>query len=422
MNTVSRPLAAAALAAVIATAGCSSTTGPTVVQGGPATSPSAAPALSPSTPEATMAALNVEAPIHDVPWSQVGTGWMLAMWSPAPAVNPGAEPPTGEPTFVDSPQTLYLVNPEGGRYPIASFPAPGDGPRAELVDWSGDGTRALFYVEGPEASTVTEVDLHTGEQSSFEVEEGFSVTPRYTQPGGKAVLLVKRATIDGPPSLTRVDLAGNQQLTYPVDKLASKFNGSFLSTPDGTQLVMGTDSGLALMGNDGKPGSALPVADSIDCSPTRWWEPGSSVVAACQGPDYAYSRLWRVPINGDAPTPLTAVTDDSFGDYLGASSAWNLPAGTFVQAYGGCGYQYLAEAEGPDVKPTKVIVPKVDEHDSVIIVGAVDGHLQLQATLSCGSGQSLVDYDPEADTTTVVLGAGLNGGGVLQAVTYPGSE
>ncbi len=47
------------------------------------------------------------------------------------------------------------------------------------------------------------------------------------------------------------------------------------------------------------------------------------------------------------------------------------------------------------------------------------GHLQLQATLSCGSGESLVDYDPAADTTTVLLGGDVNGGGVVDVVSYP---
>ena len=67
------------------------------------------------------------------------------MWSPVRAIGAGAEPAPGEPTPQTSATTLYLVSPEGGRYAITTFPPPGDGSTAALVDWSGDGSRALFY-------------------------------------------------------------------------------------------------------------------------------------------------------------------------------------------------------------------------------------------------------------------------------------
>jgi hypothetical protein len=53
----------------------------------------------------------------------------------------GAEVSEGEPTPYTSTNTLYLVNPEGGRYALTSFP-PTDGGAPYLVDWSGDGSRA----------------------------------------------------------------------------------------------------------------------------------------------------------------------------------------------------------------------------------------------------------------------------------------
>ena len=70
--------------------------------------------------------------------------------------------------------------------------------------------------------------------------------------------LVKSNDVDSPASLKRVDLTGKPQLTYPVDKLASEFDADVLSTRDGTQLVLATRSGLALMGNDGSVGKPLP--------------------------------------------------------------------------------------------------------------------------------------------------------------------
>jgi TolB protein len=368
-----------------------------------------------------MVAHNTEAPIQDVPWSEVGPGWMLAMWNEATPSDAGGEFEPGEPTPNNAETTLYLVNPEGDRYAITTFEAPGEnGSLPSLVDWSGDGTRALFTRRGDDL-TVIEVDLRSGERTSFPVKDGFSVTPRYSRPEGKAVLLLKSNDTNGPASLTRVDLTGKQQLTYPVDKLGSKFNAEYLSTPDGTRLVLGTDTGLSLMGNDGTLGEKLPVPDASNCYPLRWWETDIAL-ARCYGPDFSYSRLWRVPLDGAAPTPLTFKNDGTQGEDLGDLNAWRLPEATFVQAAGGCGYVYLAKLNETDGTTTPVSVPDVEEQHSVRVLGVADGQLQLQATLSCGSGESLLGYNPASGTSTVLLGGDVNGGGVIDAVTYPDSQ
>jgi TolB protein len=408
--------AAVVAAAAVVLAGCSSSTEHSAQRGTPATptSPSA-------TPAAQMAAHNVEAPIQDVPWSEVGPGWMLAMWNAATPMNSGDEFSPGDATPYNAETTLYLVNPEGSRYAITTFEAPGEnGSLPTLADWSGDGTRALFYRQGDDL-TVIEVDLRTGERTSFPVKNGYAVTPRYTRPEGKAVLLLKSNDVDSAASLTRVDLSGKQQLTYPVDKLGSEFNASYLSSPDGTRLVLGTDTGLARMGNDGTPGEELPVPEASSCTPTRWWETDVAL-ARCYGTDFSYSQLWLVPIDGTAPTPLTGKNDGTQGQDMGDLNAWQLPEGTFVQAAGGCGFVYLAKLNSADGTTTPVSVPDVDDGHSVQVLGVADDHLQLQATLSCGSGESLVDYDPASGTSTVLLGEDVNGGGVVDAVPYPDSQ
>ena len=411
MNHILHRAAIVATAAVVMV-GCSSSTEPGARPGAPAPSPSTQTA-----PAATPVAFNTEAPIQDVPWSEVGPGWMLAMWNAATPTNPGDEYEPGDATPYNSETTLYLVSPGGGRYAITTFEAPGEsGSLPTLVDWSGDGTRALFSRTGDDL-TVMQVDLRTGERTSFQVDGGYSAYPRYTKPEGKAVLLVKSEDVDSPAALTRVDLSGKQQLTYPVDKLASEFNAQVLSSPDGTELMLGTDAGLSMMGNDGTPGKMLPVPDASHCSPTRWWEPGVAV-ARCNGPDFSYSRLWLVPVDGSAPTPLTAENDGTQGPSVADLDAWKLPEGTFIQAAGGCGVVFLGKLNEADGMATPVDVPNVDEHRSVRVLDAVDGHLQLQATLSCGSGETLLDYDPAAGTSTVLLGGETNGGGVVDALPY----
>jgi Tol biopolymer transport system component len=354
----------------------------------------------------------VEAAIGAVPWSQVGPGWLLAIWSPVSGKNFGETPPPGEPTYETATTTLYLVDPEGGRYAITTFPPPGDGPSPKLVDWSGDGSRALFETDGTSTVTLTEVDLHTGTKNSFTVNGNGYVTARYTRPEGKAVLLETRHDY-GPGSLERVDLAGNHQLTYPV----GQGFGGYLSAPDGTQLVVSTGSGLAMMGNDGSTGKALPVAGQTDCSPTRWWDSGSTIAVARCGS--SQSQLWLVPIDGRTPTALTAPTNGKGPDY-GDRNAWQLPAGTYVQATGACGVIYLARLNA-DGTTSQVSVPGLQSR-SVVVIGANGGHLDLQARAGCGPGQSLLDYDPAAGTSTVLLGPSINGGGVVDAVPYPGKE
>ncbi|WP_231986255.1 hypothetical protein [Mycobacterium sp. E2479] len=357
-----------------------------------------------------VAAHGVEAPLESVPWSYVGPGWMLAMWSPVPGLHPGEVPPPGSPTWETATTTLYLVDPAGGRYPITTFPPPGRGSSPRLADWSGDATRALFVTEQKDHNAIIQVDLHTGEKTSFTID-GSHASPRYTRPDGKAILL-DRSDLSRTGSLERVDVAGNHQLTYPLGQGVE----GYLSTPDGAQLVLGTHSGMALMGNDGVAGATLPIAGQKDCRPVRWWDTG---VALAHCGISAGSQLWLVPIDGRTPTALTAPNDGKGPDY-GDLNAWRLPAGTFLQATGACGVVFVAKLND-DGTTSQVSVPGVKGR-SVVVVGVNGGNLDLQARAGCGSGQSLIDYNPSAGTSSVLLGQTVNGGGVVSAVPYPGQR
>jgi hypothetical protein len=282
-----------------------------------------------------------------------------------------------------------------------------------LADWSGDGARALFSTMDKGQTVMTEVDLRSGTKTTFAVE-GTQVTPRYTRPDGKAILL-DTWTGSGSGSLERVNLAGNHQLTYPV----GQHFGGYLSTPDGTQLVLGSTSGLALMGNDGTAGNALPIAGQKDCTPIRWWDTGSRVAITRCG-NSAGSQLWLVPIDGGTPTALTAPNDGHNGPDYGDLDAWQLPAGTYLQAAGACGVVFLAKLNG-DGTTSQVSVPEV-KSGSVVVLGVNGGDLDLQARAGCGGGQSVIDYNPAAGTSTVLLGPPVNGGGVIDAVPYPGQR
>jgi hypothetical protein len=154
----------------------------------------------------------------------------------------------------------------------------------------------------------------------------------------------------------------------------------------------------------------------------RFPTPATAVRFDGGGPDFSYSRLWLVPTDGSAPTPLTGKNDGTQGQDLADLNAWQLPAGTFVQAAGGCGFVYLAKLNSADGTTTPVSVPDVEDDHSVHVLGVADGQLQLQATLSCGSGESLLNYDPASGTSTVLLGEDVNGGGVVDAIPYPDTQ
>jgi hypothetical protein len=64
----------------------------------------------------------------------------------------------------------------------------------------------------------------------------------------------------------------------------------------------------------------------------------------------------------------------------------------------------------------------VESGRGVIVAGFNGTDLDLQATASCGGGQSLFDYNPGTNTSTVLLGPPLNGGGVIKAVPFAGQR
>jgi hypothetical protein len=394
--------------AVAALAGCSTQTNSAPGQAMPrGASPTVSTTAAP--PVAPPAAYGVEATLDTIPWSRVGPGWLLATWSPLAGHMPGNLPPNQpDPDTVKT--ALYLVDPQGGRYPITSF-GPGRGSDFEVIDWSGDKSRALLRTNGVSGNYV-EVDLHTGKQTPLPFSDSDDY-PSYTLPDGKA-LLVTGGGYQKPKTLIRTDLTGKPQQTYPVGQ---DFQGA-LYTPDGTQLVIGTSNGLAFMGNDGAPGKAIPVEGQKDCGPIRWWDADAAVVLAGCGAHP--SQLWLVPVDGTAPTALTAPNEGQDGPNFGDTNAWNTPAGTFMQELGACGVVYLATLN-PDGSTTKVDVPDLDG-GSTIVVGVNGGSLRLEGRAACGGGIALADWNPSTNVTTVLLGGPLNGGGVTSAVAFKGQR
>jgi hypothetical protein len=389
------------------------------------TTPISARPIAPAPPPA----LGAELPASRIPWEQVGPGWILAALSPTPGPNPDRTHPAGQPP--EAPVTLYLLDPAGRRYAITTFPLsptrPGDsGHTPNLVDWSGDGRHALFedeFAAGGRA-TMTEVDLATGTKQTLTAHPCCSAGVAYSRPTGQAILVADFDTSSGNyksyrSTLERVDLSGTKLLTYPTDQLgaAGKYNGAYLQTPDGSQLILGTDHGMAVMGNDGVVARQLLMpAPRSSCIPVRWWT-SSVILAACNPPNISSAsvdlatQLWRVPLAGGAPTALTPVDEQS----LGYGNAWQVPSGTFLQDVPGCGGDGLLFRLTADMQTKQVTVPRVDGKSAVFGIGVTADKLVVEASTGCGSrSKSLLIYDPAANTSTVLLD-----GGVKRVMLYP---
>lgn len=380
---------------------------------------SISPAIAAASPATDAPAVThgVEASIADVPWSKVGPGWTLATWSPVTPHMPGVQPPPGEPTWGTVSTTLYLVDPAGNRYAITTF-APADRKSdLTLLDWSGDGSHALFGQEYPAPTTALLVDLHTGSQTTIDVN-GY---PEFTRPDGKAILVSTDGGNDQSATLKRIDLNGIEQMTYPTERLggAEQFTGNHLESADGTQLVLGTDHSLVVTRNDGTIVRALsePIGDG-QCRAVRWWT--ESVIAQCTKDRSSASQLWKVPLDGSTSTALTAPNsgqgdDPGFKGDLGDGVAWELPSGTFLQSAGACGTMFLSRLTS-DGHTTRVDVPGLS--DSVRVAGVSGDKLELLGKVGCGGTISLVAYDPATNSSTVLLGPPVNGGGVTEAISY----
>jgi TolB protein len=349
-----------------------------------------------------------EASRQAIPWKQVGSGWALALWDSSAPPQP-EEAPT---TVPGETAGLYLLNPEGGRYLVTSFPA---GNIPNLVAWSGDGRRALLTDQSGSSDNsstqVTQIDLASGAVHRTSIPS--SVTVTYSNPSGLALL----ATDQINPSLQRLSSDGAVELSYPTQFGAlGAFNGSSRESPDGTQIAMGTHGGgIALVDNAGQVTSNLVIAGTSYCSPVRWWA-ASEVLASCVEGSTGISTLWLVPTSGAVPTALT-VTPPAGSQDNGDEDAWQAGGGTYLQDAGACGYQYLAVLD-PDHTTSPVTVPGVGDNVSQLILGAVGNQLLVHSANSCGAGISLLWYDPGSNVANVVLGPGANGGNVIAAILF----
>jgi TolB protein len=256
-----------------------------------------------------------------VPWSQVGPGWFLALTD-------GGAP------------SLYLINPIGGRYLITThLPTARDG----IAAWSPDGKRVMLSRQETSGHMIfTELELATG-RVLHTIDAGESASfVSYTRPEGRAILVSR---FDGKTSsLQRLGTDGSHQLTYPgtlpgVGKVAADWRGIY--TADGTELLVGAVNGIALLGNDGHLIRPLPAPPAEKhCMPLTWWDAATALMSctneAVRGQLYSFpTELFLQPVAGGRPSKLAGGSAQSYP--FGFVDAWKYSGGVVLREGSGCG-------------------------------------------------------------------------------------
>jgi hypothetical protein len=343
----------------------------------------------------------VEGPASEIPWSDVTSGWTMAMW--------------GE--TAQSSKDLFVVDPEGGRYLVTTgLPA-----WAQIVGWSGDAQRVLIegaYNPG-HGSTITEYDLASGAALHQFATTSNVIGTSYTEPHGLALLsLLQAATPGGTERLQRIDLNGNVEVSFPQSfSKVGNFNGSAIETADGTEIVMGAAKGLAIVGNDGTVVSQLTLPHAGNCQPVHWWSAGVALVMCSPTQDGPTTQglYWAVPVAGGAPTELPK-------SYNAAVDVYQLANGSAYGQGAACGVEWIENLEAPG--SPRITPPGTPDWATDMIVGTAGNNLVVNVMGSCDEPQhakvvsELLFYSPQSGTVQPLLGGSVNGGFITDAFEY----
>jgi hypothetical protein len=361
-----------------------------------------------------------------IPWSLVGAGWTLA------------EVSSGQPDADGGPQggssaSSYLVDPKGGRYTVGQIGA------ATLLAWSGSGATALLSTpaSGTSGTTYSLLTVASGQISSLALPPSVTVIG-FTRPDGTALVAVRQS--GGKFLLQRYDLSG--QLEATIGKLPRRPTqplwkpGSCgpdcgaVSSPDGLTDVWGTTSNeMQLVGNAGGlirrlhvPGSGNPPG----CAPLSWWS-SATVLANCAAPGQPSAnsdRLWLVPADGSAATPLTQGSGMPSGagfDLAAAQTAGNVyvTQTSFNQcpsAASGPGGLAIMQV-GPSGALSSVAIPDSTNTRNTVLAG-VGNRLLVLAQTKCPGSYSLLWFSPANDTAQALLAAPGGELGVTAAIPF----
>jgi hypothetical protein len=353
-----------------------------------------APSTSPSPIVPPLLGRGQEAPGSAIPWSQVNAGWQLALWTPV----------TDSARLRSVPLTLFLVNPIGGRYRIATLPA---GSSVEL--WAPDRRHVMIGhdMQSEQSRGLSEWDLRTGRQLS-----NFNLGNRslfgYADPAGQSIALFVPATAGQPGRMARFSLTGQHLQDFPLAGSAvGEIFGDVLPSGDGRLLVVKAANGLAVLRSSDAAlvRQVVRPAGDQQCQLRRWWT-SQSVLAYCDvlnGP----INLYSIPIDG---RPATVITHAQPPD-RGFTNGWPISGGMLLQRAGPCGPGGQAVLSGGTVRSLTYQLPP-GVAGTADASGVFDNQVNMYAGV-CGSDRgSLVSLDLGTGKALALLGPGLNGGSV----------
>ena len=329
--------------------------------------------------------------LAQVPWREIGTGWALAEFA------------TGS-NQVAGPVTLYMLDPEGGRYQLYRWPATTE--PWVLVAWSGDKSRVLLEQVGTSQPTLHQLTVATGQVTTFTLPSTVTQVLGYTRPDGENILVAE----DG---IVRYSLTGVFQARL------SQGGGyeSVVSSLDGLTEVVSGGTGVQVVSNTGGVVRFLPVpgtdATLGGCQPVRWWN-AADVLVACTSAGAIGPRLWVVPVSGAAPAALTPARTTGSADF-GDVDAWQLPTGLYLQAEAGCGPPFIAQQEA---NGTVQAVTLPGTSAGKVVIATTGDSLLVQEFTECLPGSSLVWFTPVTNAVQAVLTAPPNSTGVVAAIPY----
>lgn len=328
-------------------------------------------------------------PRFAVPWRRVGAGWVLAEYWPGR--------PAGVAKPVAAAARLYLIDPAGGRYQLYRWPDTTSPP--ELIDWSGDKTRALLSTGG----ALEQVRLTTGTVSHLRLPGGAQVIG-YTRPSGNGLLGWRQTR-------SHFQLARYQLTGQLASILASGLPGiAAVYSATGTMLAVQGRSGIRLVSTTGGVIGTLTVPGaSGGCFPSRWWSP-AIILASCQATPHSHGRLWLVPADGAKPTPLTPQAPGPI-----VFGAWRVPGGLYVQTAGSSGEGRILR-QAPDGSLTPVTIPGTAGNNAV--VQADGARLLVSAHSPCFGSGSLLWFTPSTRREQTLLNPPRGMAGLTGVVPY----
>jgi TolB protein len=319
---------------------------------------------------------------HLVPWTDVGPGWYLAIYDGGDYTAP----------FTDGPVVAYLAAPDGTRYEAATWPAGTMAP--QLLDWRPDGMAALLrFIDPATFEKVTRiVDLTSGAETEVLRTPELELSDvRFTRPTGTNLVFYRN---DGANERIERRAPDGSLLATLADQpySAGPPGLDWLYGYDGTDVVIGSDAGMELIGNDGTLIRDLWTPMGNTCRPVRWWN-ASTLLAACTGegpafPHDHYHRLFLIPRDGTATDPLTDFPPGPIDIVdFGISDGWPTSSAILVQWTGDCGAAGIYRR----VTPTQWDpLPAAAPLGSELMLGIAGGEIGVLTWEPCDEPRSLV--------------------------------